>query len=357
MVQLEQITDLSNNYSENLLPVKSVINQDTVITKTSGDATYALESFSFFKTNRSIRYFYNSNIVSGDISSFNLGDSLKVSLEQDGNYLFSFALANFTIDLDYDVNIKVNIFLNSVLIETLEGTVNFLESEYLKYKTFSQVIPLSFGAMSEVDFSFEISVPIAPVVPYPDYQFLIDGFKFELDNKGLSLPTPYSLPVNYYKNPYSGWAYYVDSLATPTITIGTSYTQITIDALGANITDYLPLEIRGLSQLWSGSKITPISVGDDYDGRFDVTVTAKSGTPTLIELIIDISGTTAGTNKAFTGYIQTGGTIPYSQSIDLDYFSLATFLTNGGKLYAKVDSGSVTIGRRNIKITRKSKSF
>jgi len=154
-----------------------------------------------------------------------------------------------------------------------------------------------------------------------------------------------------------GWGYYVDSLATPTITIGTTYTQITIDALGANQVAYLPKEIRGVSHLFSGNKITPISIGDDYDGRFDLTVTAKTGSPTLIEFIIDISGGTAGTNVAFTGYIQAGGTIPYNQSIDLDYFSLATFVANGGKLYAKTDSGTVTIGRRNIKISRKSKGI
>jgi len=154
-----------------------------------------------------------------------------------------------------------------------------------------------------------------------------------------------------------GWGYYVDSLSTPTITIGTSYTQITIDTLGATINSYLPKEIRGVSQLFSSNKITPISIGDDYDGRFDCTITAKSGSPTFIEFIIDISGGTAGTNKAFTGYIQTGGNTPYDQSMPLDYFTLATFVANGGRLYARTDTGSVTISRRNIKISRKSKGI
>lgn len=156
----------------------------------------------------------------------------------------------------------------------------------------------------------------------------------------------------------NGWGYYADSLATPTITVGTSYTQITIDKLGASTNEsYLPLEIRGIDSLWSGNKITPISVGDDYDGRLDVTITAKSGSPTLIELIADISGSTAGTNVVFTGYIQTGGTIPYNQSLILDFFSLNTFLANGAKLYAKVDTGTITIGKRGIKITRKAKGI
>lgn len=153
-----------------------------------------------------------------------------------------------------------------------------------------------------------------------------------------------------------GWGYYADSLTTPTITVNTSYTQITIDALGALTHEgYLPGEIRGSGSLWAGSKITPISLGDDYDGRFDVTITARTGTPTLIEVILDISGGVAGTNKIYTGYIQTGGTLPYDQSLYLDFFTLVTALTNGAKIYARVDTGTITLGRRNIKISRKSK--
>ena len=184
-----------------------------------------------------------------------------------------------------------------------------------------------------------------------------------LDKNTDNLPSIYTPPKDYccsddkgYQSASTtGWGYYVDSLATPTINVNTSYTQITIDALGSNITDYLPKEIRGISELWTDNKITPVSIGDDFDGRLDLTVNSKTGSPSLIEVIIDISGGVAGTNKVFTGYINTVGTTPYDQSLSLDYFSLATFLSNGGKLYAKTDTGSVTIGRRNIKISRKSK--
>lgn len=155
-----------------------------------------------------------------------------------------------------------------------------------------------------------------------------------------------------------GWGYYADSLTTPTITVNTSYTQITIDGTGALTNeDWLPLEIRGLDSLWNSNKITPISEGDDYDGRLDVEVTAKSGSPNHIEVIVDISGSTAGTNVVFTGYMQTSASTPYKQSLMLDFYTLSTFLANGGKIYAKVDTGSVTIGMRNIKISRKSKGI
>jgi len=154
----------------------------------------------------------------------------------------------------------------------------------------------------------------------------------------------------------TGWGYYADSLATPTIVVGTSYTQITIDGLGGLTNEtYLPGEIRGISSLWTANHVTPISIGDDYDGRLDVTVTAKTGTPTLVDVILDISGGVAGTNKIYTGYLQPGGSVPYDQSLYLDFFTLVTALTNGARIYARVDTGTLTISRRNIKISRKSK--
>ncbi len=155
----------------------------------------------------------------------------------------------------------------------------------------------------------------------------------------------------------TGYGFYVDSLATTTITIGTSWTQITIDALGSNITSFLPLEIRGVSDLVAGNKITPISVGDDYDGRLDLTVNSKTGSPNYLEIIIDFAGSTPDTLRAFTGYLQEAKTPPFKQSLPLDFFAGSTFLANGGKIYARTDAGSFTISNRAIKLSRKSKDL
>lgn len=151
-----------------------------------------------------------------------------------------------------------------------------------------------------------------------------------------------------------GWGYYDDSLTTPTISVGTSFTQITIDGTGASTNEsYLPYEIRGSSSLWATNKITPINIGDDYDGRVDVSITGRTGSPTYIEFIIDISGSTPDTNRIFTGYMLSSNATPYKQSLPIDFFALSTFNTNGGKIYARVDTGTVTVGARGIKITRK----
>ena len=153
----------------------------------------------------------------------------------------------------------------------------------------------------------------------------------------------------------TGFGFYVDSLTTPTITIDTSWTEITIDGLGSNVTANLPLDIRGVTDLLIGGEITPIASGDDYDGRLDLTIDSKTGSPNYLQVIIDFGASTPDTIRAFTGYIQTAKTPPFRQSLGLDFFAGDTFLANKGKIYARTDVGSWTISTRNIKITRKSK--
>jgi len=152
----------------------------------------------------------------------------------------------------------------------------------------------------------------------------------------------------------NGWGYYQDGLSTPTITVTTSFTQITIDALGSLTNEsYLPYEIRGTSSLWATSKITPVNIGDDYDGRIDIEVTGRTGSPTYIEFIIDIGASTPDTNRVFTGYMLSTNATPYKQNLPIDFYTLTTFVTNGGKIYARVDTGTITVGNRGIKISRK----
>jgi len=154
-----------------------------------------------------------------------------------------------------------------------------------------------------------------------------------------------------------GWGYYQDGLSTPTITVTTSFTQITIDALGSLTNEsYLPREIRGVSSLWASNKITPVNVGDDYDGRLDIEVTGRTGSPTYIEFIIDIGNSTPDTNRVFTGYMLSTNATPYRQNLPIDFYTLSTFVTNGGKVYARVDTGTITVGSRALKISRKFKN-
>lgn len=353
MSNLIQITDFVNKFSDNLFSNKSILkNTNFNVTGGSGILASIVNDAYYGNFARITDTSYTT-----DDFSFDFSDALTTPITKDGAFLFQFSLYNVTLspslpNKTVPLEITLLIYKNGIFDSEVSIQTD-ANSDNTKTLTYHQAINCS--GVTELDFSFRITADVTYL--NPNVSFNIGNFKLEHDNKFLGTPTPYSLPVDYFKNPYTGFGYYVDSLATPTIVIGTTYTQITIDALGANILSHLPLEIRGISQLWASSKITPISVGDDYDGRFDLTVTAKTGSPTAIELIIDISGSTAGSNVAFTGWLQAIGAPPYNQSMPLDFFTLTTFLTNGGKVYAKTDTGTVTIGRRNIKVSRKSKSF
>jgi len=362
MSNLVIVQDFKPEYSENILPNTALISDSSDISF-SGDGTVVVSNDFQFSDNKSLLLEMPLNVSSSKSTIFNLGTDLEKQVKYNGNYLFSFRVLQNSLGISNSIlNIKVNVFINSILTHTFEVENIQHYYDYFKFYTFAQSFNLS--ANDIVNFTFELSGE--PISPTPTLKFHFSGFKLELDDRFLGIPSIYSKPKDYdisdtkgyMNNTHHGWGYYADSLATPSITVGTSYTQITIDGLGALTNEnYLPLEIRGTSSLWSGNKITPISVGDDWDGRFDITVSSKSGSPSFIEVILDISGSTAGTNKVFTGYIQTSPTVPYDQSLLLDFFSLSTFLANGGRIYAKVDSGSVTITRRNIKISRKSKAF
>lgn len=346
-----QVTQETARYSDNLLNTFS--NFDTVHTwnKVSGGSNTGVIKNSDIEKYAGISSIQIPFIGTGECI-FNAGGSqMQKLITKGGFHLLSYRL--FKGDQNVNVTLKIQMYIDGVLlpqneiIQTLSESNGFVIEQW---NTFYQIVNI--GGNQVVDFAFSVQSDTSGEVLY------IDGLKLELNDRNLNIPSVYSeAKPTIPQEDVVGWAYYADSLAIPTITIGTTYTQITINGLGtATNENFLPKEIRGISSLFSANKITPISVGDDFDGRFDCTITAKTGTPTLIEFIIDISGATAGTNKAFTGYIQTGGTIPYDQSLPIDFFALSTFLANGGRLYAKVDTGSITIGRRNIKISRKSKA-
>lgn len=153
-----------------------------------------------------------------------------------------------------------------------------------------------------------------------------------------------------------GWGVYQDAETTPaTQTINTTPAKIQIDGGGSSSnSSYLPREIRGSGELWDvvNDKITPINVGDAYDVRLDLTINSKTGSPTYIQFDLDIGGGAAPTVIIVERILGVAKTPPYSLSIGFPIFSLSTFIANGGQLFISVDSGTLTIGKRQIFIKR-----
>ncbi|QQV90419.1 hypothetical protein Harreka1_12 [Olleya phage Harreka_1] len=291
----------------------------------------------------------NTNLVASNATQSTV-------IDRDGTYDFSMYLKK---SLEQDMGVKVEIFKNAASVYSDEFV--FSEDDVNNWTSFITNENFSFVKADVITFIFTLLSDETSTIE--DVSLFVDGLHlYNKERNQLEAPI-YVAPVeesetidNQLKNE-KGFGFYVDSLTTPTITIGTSWTELVIDALGANVTNSLPLDIRGVSELIDSGIIQPIASGDDYGGRLDITVDSKTGSPNYLEVIIDFAGSTPDTLRAFTGYIQQGKTPPFRQSLALDFFTGDTFLANGGKIYARTDSGSWTISTRNIKISRISKIY
>lgn len=151
----------------------------------------------------------------------------------------------------------------------------------------------------------------------------------------------------------TGWGFYKDNSAAQTI--GTTAVKLSIDGAGATTEEgYLPRAIRGSGSLWNttSDKITPIAVGDQYDIRLDLPVSAKSGTPNVLIVQLDIGGGASPTNVIAECEVGVSKTPPYKLSVGFPIFTLSTFLTNGGQIFIRTDSGTVDIDKPSIVIAR-----
>lgn len=153
-----------------------------------------------------------------------------------------------------------------------------------------------------------------------------------------------------------GWGNYSDSETSPvTQTITTTPTKLLIDGLGSGTNEsYLPNSLSGGTSLWDGTQsiITPASVGDSYDTRINLEITAKVSSPTRLNVILDIGGGASPSIIVSEKAETIEKTVPFPLSVNVLIFSLNTFVANGGQIFLSTDSGSVTIASRAILISR-----
>lgn len=151
-----------------------------------------------------------------------------------------------------------------------------------------------------------------------------------------------------------GFGSYIDS-ESATQVITTVQSKLLIDGASTSSNSlYLPLQIRGISELWdvTNNKINAINIGDGYTLRLDLEIQSKTGAPKGLDVILDIGGGATPTIIEAERIVGLEKSAPYKVSIAFPYFTLASFKTNGGQIFLKTDSGSVTISKRKISIHR-----
>lgn len=170
---------------------------------------------------------------------------------------------------------------------------------------------------------------------------------------GANIPLREEFQTSDIANP-QGWGKYVDSLATPTLTINTTDSKITIDSLGAGQVDRLPFVIRGSGFLWEAltNKITPVGEDDLYLISFTATVASLTSAPLYVKFTLDVGGDVAPTDVLYEFTVPLAGAAPYPMQALCQFHVTADALTNGIQLFAKTNTGSLTLSNREILITR-----
>jgi hypothetical protein len=130
-----------------------------------------------------------------------------------------------------------------------------------------------------------------------------------------------------------GWAIYEDSQynAGAPLTSSNANTQLTINGLGAGTTTtYLP---TGVTELWNttSNKIIAAELGDAYDVRLDFKADPATASD-YAEIVFDI-GDGGGTLPVVSRTITFAKTGASSFSIGFPIAALASFMTNGCKIY------------------------
>jgi len=143
-----------------------------------------------------------------------------------------------------------------------------------------------------------------------------------------------------------GYGYWGDSTYTSgsPLVVNNSRVQLTIDGLASNTeTSYLP---KGVTTFWNTStnKIVPENVGDGFIGRLDFKA-VPSGTDVYFDIQIDIGDGSVIDIFNDVELFPKGTGVEQKFSIPLPFFSLSTFVSNGGKIY--VDT---TVGSKNMSV-------
>tara|TARA_R110000824_G_scaffold42703_1_gene125439 strand:+ start:271 stop:1047 length:777 start_codon:yes stop_codon:yes gene_type:complete len=158
---------------------------------------------------------------------------------------------------------------------------------------------------------------------------------------------------------FAGWEHIVDGLiTTPSLNITTADSLLTIDGAGsASNSTYLPRDIRGTSNLFNTTtnKIMPIALGDSYDMRLQVEIVTSASNPTRLDCLLDIGGGVSPTIVVADQGVALKAGVPHTVIFSFPIFCLGTFVANGGQFFLHTNTGSLTIGKRTLLLTRTSK--
>lgn len=150
----------------------------------------------------------------------------------------------------------------------------------------------------------------------------------------------------------TGWGYYKDDNTEQTF--NTTAAKLVISGADASSTSlYLPKQIRGTGELWdvTNNLVTPIAVGDAYNIRLDLPITARTDA-LVAEVQLDIGGGSSPSIVPITTYFDPTTSTPFDLSLNFNISVESTLLSNGAQFFITTDTGSIGITAPSITVTR-----
>jgi len=195
MSNLIQITDFTNRFSENLMPVGATFtdaNQTKNITSGTGAITTG------FADNTDYAFeVVNTSFTTVDLN-FNFGNTLRTPIGgREGYFIFQMSIKDAVggVNSFLPFDFEVLIFKDNVHTDSMFGTFDVDSAEFDdKWVTFAQNIFVS-GLVGNVDFAFKIIND--PTSPASTANWYFGQMKFEQDNKSLGIPTPFTIPKDF----------------------------------------------------------------------------------------------------------------------------------------------------------------
>ena len=165
------------------------------------------------------------------------------------------------------------------------------------------------------------------------------------------------LNINTNETPqWTGWAAYADTQYTELapFSVANGTTVRVPNNAGTTIVDQLPV---GISALYDGTKITPVSDGDAYDLRVSFTARSNNNAGSFL-ISVDISPNGDGTNIVTSIPVKELKGVGQWQlyTVALPIFTRATFLANGGKVLVTPVVGGLDIYGMSFFIVRTHKA-
>jgi hypothetical protein len=333
---MSDLININLGDTQNLLSYKSLLLDNPTINFNGGTVTsYGIISneLTIQKAPTSFKTKLVQDVTFGLSGDFDFGDALQYTSIRDGVYNFSFYMlkGDLNVNTGYNVDVKLNVFVNSVLTDTFVKNVA-LESGNTEDVRLAQSFSLYEGDV--VNFTFEVQKDSVGT-PNPNIELYFTGFQLNYGNI-----SNYEAP----KENISGWQSRVDTTNTQSLTANTDNTIAFTGTLESN---------GGLVLMNSNAKITPLKLGDFINVDFAFTAVTPSGTSNYLTAKFIVNGV-AYRSESHTFLKGTG--VDDNISVSYGFPVTADFLANGGNFVINPNV-AVTIKNRYISVCRTHKGI